>query len=30
VVRSWSGGTGFLNPKIMADKIAAADRFIPL
>jgi len=29
VVRSWSG-TGFLNPKILAEKIAAADRVIPL
>jgi hypothetical protein len=29
VVRSWCG-TGFLNPKLMAEKIAAADRFIPL
>jgi len=29
VVRSW-GGTGFLNPKILAEKMAAADRVISL
>jgi hypothetical protein len=27
VVRAWSG-TGFLNPKILAEKIAAADRLV--